>query len=88
MKTGKQRWQSTMEIGRGEYAYECRSNGGLALHSLGEVADILQISRAAVHQIERNALRKLRLLLMDELIEINPDLAVDVLKRERTYETR
>lgn len=54
--------------GRGE-------NNTRAARSMQEVADILGVSRQAVHQVERNALYKLRLALLPCLREINPELA-------------
>jgi DNA-directed RNA polymerase sigma subunit (sigma70/sigma32) len=47
-------------------AGEPRNNSGTAagpVRSIGEVAKMLQITRQAVHQIERKALRKLRMAL-------------------------
>lgn len=47
-------------------AGEPRNNSGTPagpVRSIGEVAKMLQITRQAVHQIERKALRKLRMAL-------------------------
>jgi DNA-directed RNA polymerase sigma subunit (sigma70/sigma32) len=46
-----------------------------AYRSLGEVAKILGISRQAVQQCERSAFHKIRVALLAELRESNPELA-------------
>lgn len=69
-------------------SHEFTKDGG-ATHvcmSMQEVADALGISRERVRQLERRALHKIRLAMMDELRESNPMLALEVAWKEREYQ--
>lgn len=52
-----------------------------AVRSTTEVAQILGISRQAVHQVERAALYKLRVAMAPFLKEINPELHHEMFHR-------
>lgn len=75
----RRRYRNKVKVGAGEQRYATRTGGQtLALRSLGEVAEMLGCSRAAVHQVERTAFYKLRVALAKELRETNPELAMVV----------
>lgn len=71
-KKSKENYNNRIRHKRGEHKTTFHFN---ALMSQQEVADVLGISRQAVHQVERTALHKLRLGLIAAVREINPELA-------------
>ena len=46
-----------------------------------EVAKLLGVSRMTIYRIEKKALLKLRLALLEELYELNPELCLRIIKQ-------
>lgn len=74
--TPSQKHYDKLRIRPGETSQFIHHGGHtVALLSQQEVGRILGISRQAVHQSERNAIRKIRFALIEYLREMNPELA-------------
>lgn len=75
MSRQRENYKARIRLKRGEPGYATRSGGGtLAIRSLTETARILGCSRQAVHQVERTAIHKIRLALLEVVRETNPEL--------------
>jgi DNA-directed RNA polymerase sigma subunit (sigma70/sigma32) len=77
-------YRRAYKVSENEQSYATRDGGASRNYrSLGEVAAILGVTRQAVQQIERVALRKLRLAFIEELRDYNPALAAEIMKDQQ-----